>query len=115
MGGRALKKAFTRRYTKEEFEAVSQELLTKIRKTFDRADVPLYYHNKETFGDIDIIVDMNGFKEDIREFKGVVMDKLIYAILGISVVALDDWVFTVYCIDRGNWFWKIVQFPSTTL
>jgi len=71
MGGNALKKAHTRRYTKEEFEVVSQELLAKIRRTFDRADVPLYYHNKETFGDIDIIVDMNGFKEDIMNYISV--------------------------------------------
>jgi hypothetical protein len=57
MGGRALKNTFTRRYTKQEFEDVSAELLETIRASFDRADTPLYYHNKETFGDIDIIVD----------------------------------------------------------
>jgi hypothetical protein len=58
MGGRALKKAFTRRYSKQEFETVSAELIDKIKNTFDRVATPLYYHNKETFGDIDLIVDM---------------------------------------------------------
>lgn len=62
MGGRALKTAFTRRYSKQEFETVSKELLETIRDTFKRADTPLYYHNKETFGDIDIIVDMGNSK-----------------------------------------------------
>ena len=57
MGGRALKNTYTRRYSKQEFETVSNELLDKIKVTFDRANTPLYYHNKETFGDIDIIVD----------------------------------------------------------
>jgi len=59
MGGRALKNTYTRRYSKQEFETVSKELIDIIEKTFKRAATPLYYHNKETFGDIDIIVDMN--------------------------------------------------------
>jgi len=56
MGGRALKNTFTRRYSKVEFETVSKELIDIIEKTFVKAATPLYYHNKETFGDIDIIV-----------------------------------------------------------
>lgn len=71
MGGRALKgkDTFTRRYSKVEFEEVSKELLETIRKTFNRADTPLYYHNKETFGDIDIIVDMKSNKVvNIRDY-----------------------------------------------
>jgi len=58
MGGRALKNTFTRRYTKEEFDSVSKELVETLELTFNRAATPLFYHNKETFGDIDIIVDM---------------------------------------------------------
>jgi hypothetical protein len=57
MGGRALKKAFTRRYSREEFDTVSKELIDIIKVTFDRACTPLFFNNKETFGDIDIIVD----------------------------------------------------------
>lgn len=58
MGGKALKIAYTRRYSKEEFETVSKELINKIEETFKRVATPLYYHNKETFGDIDLIVDI---------------------------------------------------------
>jgi len=69
MGGRALKNTYTRRYSKQEFETISKELLEKIRETFLKADTPLYYHNKETFGDIDIIVSV--FEEemvDVRDY-----------------------------------------------
>jgi hypothetical protein len=59
MGGKALKNTFTRRYSKVEFDMVSQELLKVLRGTFDSANIPLYYKNKETFGDIDIIVNID--------------------------------------------------------
>ena len=57
MGGRALKSVETRRYSREEFDTVSKELIDILQLRFDRAIVPLFYKNKETFGDIDIIVD----------------------------------------------------------
>ena len=60
MGGRALKNTYTRRYSKQEFETVSKELIDIIEQRYARAATPLYYHNKETFGDIDIIVDIDG-------------------------------------------------------
>tara|TARA_R110000796_G_scaffold215732_3_gene331756 strand:+ start:462 stop:1472 length:1011 start_codon:yes stop_codon:yes gene_type:complete len=58
MGGRALKTAFTRRYSKQEFDTVSKELIDIIEKTYTKACTPLFYNKKETFGDIDIIVSV---------------------------------------------------------
>ena len=60
MGGRALRNTFTRRYTKKEFTKVSANLNRIIRRTFDACEVPRYYHTKETFGDIDILVSLEG-------------------------------------------------------
>tara|TARA_R110000824_G_scaffold291588_4_gene480108 strand:+ start:8517 stop:9557 length:1041 start_codon:yes stop_codon:yes gene_type:complete len=60
MGGRALKSVETRRYSREEFDTVSKELIDTLQRKFDRATIPLFYNNKETFGDIDIIVDTKG-------------------------------------------------------
>lgn len=57
MGGRALKKTFTRRYSRVEFDKVSKELINILEKTFVKAETPLFFRNKETFGDIDIIVN----------------------------------------------------------
>jgi len=68
MGGRALKNTETRRYSKTEFTKGSTQLLRTLRRFFDRADVPRYYHNKETFGDIDIILSMKNYKGNMREF-----------------------------------------------
>jgi hypothetical protein len=59
MGGRALKNTYIRRYTREEFDSVSKELVDIIEKIFDKAAIPLFYHEKETFGDIDIIVNID--------------------------------------------------------
>lgn len=58
MGGLALKNTFTRRYERHEFETVSQELVDILSKTFERAEIPMYFSSKESFGDIDIIVSM---------------------------------------------------------
>jgi len=58
MGGRALKTAFTRRYSREEFDTVSRELIDIIEKTYVKACTPLFFNKKETFGDIDIIVSV---------------------------------------------------------
>lgn len=73
MGGRALKSVETRRYSREEFDRVSKELIDILQLRFDRASVPLFYNNKETFGDIDIIVDTKctstlNFDDSIRKF-----------------------------------------------
>lgn len=56
MGGRALKNTFTRRYQRAEFDELSKELLEKLNKDFPKAAIPLFYKNKESFGDIDILV-----------------------------------------------------------
>jgi hypothetical protein len=36
--------------------------------TFDKYDVPRFYHKKETFGDIDIIVSMESFNQNMNEY-----------------------------------------------
>lgn len=70
MGGGALKKLpkgkETRRYQKEEFDTLSNVLLPKIRKVFNtEAELVESYRNKETFGDMDILVLNNGLGIDI--------------------------------------------------
>lgn len=56
MGGRALKNTFTRRYERKEFEAIQLEIYPKLEKFFPELGMPLYFKNKESFGDIDIVV-----------------------------------------------------------
>lgn len=68
MGGLALKKAHTRRYERAEFDIISVELLDIIKKDFKRVAMPLFYKNKKSFGDADIIVSMEGFKGVVRDY-----------------------------------------------
>jgi hypothetical protein len=66
MGGRALKNTFTRRYSRDEFEAAKIELLPRFEKHFEQVTIPRFFANKETFGDIDVLCQVRG-NEDIRE------------------------------------------------
>lgn len=68
MGGRALKNTKTRRYKREEYDSLESKLLKKFNQDFDKADTPRFYHNKKSFGDMDILVSMDGFNKDIREY-----------------------------------------------
>ncbi len=56
MGGLALKNAFTRRYEREEFDEINIELHRILTKTFDRVATPLFYKNKKSFGDADLVI-----------------------------------------------------------
>jgi hypothetical protein len=74
MGGLATQAAGTRRYQKEEFYKLAAELLPKIEKAFNtKAVLTLSYRNKESFGDMDILVlndgnpKMTNAKEIIQE------------------------------------------------
>jgi hypothetical protein len=68
MGGLALKNTFTRRYEREEFEQLSKELMAKLKDTFKRVEMPLFYKNKQSFGDADIILSMEDFNGNMRTY-----------------------------------------------
>ena len=68
MGGLALKNTPTRRYERAEFDVISVELLDILRQDFKRVAMPLFYKNKKSFGDADIIVSMEGFTRNVRDY-----------------------------------------------
>ena len=68
MGGLALKNTFTRRYEREEFNELTEDLLGLLSNTFKRVAMPLFYKNKPSFGDADILVSMEGFKRNMRTY-----------------------------------------------
>ena len=68
MGGLALKNTFTRRYERAEFDELSQDLLGTLSNTFKRVAMPLFYKNKLSFGDADIILSMEGFDGNMRTY-----------------------------------------------
>src|ERR1035437_6729831 len=60
MGGNALKLVVTRRYERTEFEVITNELTSTLKQTFKRVEMPLFYRKKESFGDADYILSMEG-------------------------------------------------------
>lgn len=58
MGGNALLKynVETRRVNKTEFKDIENEIIPKLLTLFARAELVISYKNKETFGDMDILV-----------------------------------------------------------
>jgi hypothetical protein len=67
-GGLALKNTLTRRYTRQEFDDASADLLVILRQSFDMVEIPLFYSSKESFGDIDIILSMDGFDNKMDDY-----------------------------------------------
>jgi len=68
MGGRALKLTHTRRYQREEYNLLEQEVFNILGKTFKRYETPRFFASKESFGDMDLIVSMEGFNGNLRTY-----------------------------------------------
>lgn len=60
MGGKALKTVTTRRYTKAEIEEVINELIPLLELTASNVYAVKSFNQKETFGDLDILVEITG-------------------------------------------------------
>lgn len=58
MGGNALKNCFTRRYQKDEYNHLCNEVLEILLSSENiyKAVIPYSYRNKESFGDMDIVI-----------------------------------------------------------
>lgn len=72
MGGLALKNTFTRRYQRDEYDVLEQEVFKILGKTFKEFDTPRFFSSKESFGDMDLIVSMEGF--DVKEVRKYIED-----------------------------------------
>lgn len=69
MGGNCLKETFTRRYQADEFHALSKEVSEKLARLFpySRNEVLKAYRNKESFGDMDIVLCSENLPENYIE------------------------------------------------
>lgn len=65
MGGNALRNAETRRYEKQEYMDLCKEVSAKLDSLFPfiRHDVIKSYKNKESFGDMDIIIEVSNLPD----------------------------------------------------
>lgn len=88
MGGLAIKNAFTRRYQKDEFDAVLPTIIEKAKKLFSDAKSTTYFKSKESFGDADILclvdkpmdnIDIKQWIIDEFQSKEVVQNSHVYS------------------------------------
>ncbi len=87
MGGLAIKNAFTRRYSKEEFENIIPDILEKARRIFPEAVSTQAYRDKDSFGDADILclsdgsvnIDIKQWIYDTFQSKEVVQNTTVYS------------------------------------
>lgn len=68
MGGLALKNTFTRRYQRDEYDLLEQEVFAILSETFKEYFTPRFFASKESFGDMDLIVSMEGFNQNVRTY-----------------------------------------------
>lgn len=68
MGGLALKNTHTRRYERAEFDVISVEIMDILKKDFKRVIMPLFYKNKKSFGDADLLVSSEDVNFNIRDY-----------------------------------------------
>lgn len=66
MGGNAIKTVTLRRLTKDEFEPYTKEVVDKLLTKFSYVSPLKYYRNKQSFGDLDLILKMS---EDVSHEK----------------------------------------------
>lgn len=70
MGGNALTSGLTRRYCSDEFYLLAEEIVGKLNEDFpnSRCEVLKAYRNKETFGDMDIIIESDNLNINLIEY-----------------------------------------------
>ena len=68
MGGKALKSVQTIRINKGQFDSISNKICERLKDNFTLIGIPTFYRNKETFGDIDILVSTTNINLDIRKY-----------------------------------------------
>ena len=87
MGGLAIKNAYTRRYSKQEYNEILPEIIEKAKTLFTDARDTRYYFSKESFGDADILclvdkpinIDIVQWIYDTFESKEVVQNSSVYS------------------------------------
>lgn len=75
MGGKALKKVETRRYNLEEYKETSSFIISELKKILLYSvisDIP-YLREKETFGDLDVLVSFNT-STDIQSIMQIILN-----------------------------------------
>ena len=70
MGGNALKGVTTRRYQRDEYLALEQEVLDTLRRDFPgrRIEAIKAYRQKESFGDMDVLLESDNLQVNLSKY-----------------------------------------------
>jgi hypothetical protein len=87
MGGQAIKNAYTRRYSRKEYDKIIPKIIQKAKKLFSDATDTNFYFDKESFGDADVLclvdkpidVDITKWIYDEFNSKEVVKNSHVYS------------------------------------
>ena len=92
MGGKALTQVYTRRYSREEFYLLYDELKPKLQKAFNtQTALVISYKTKSSFGDMDILLLNSGNTPTPDEINKILIEEF-----GASQIARNS---TIYSFD----------------
>ena len=117
MGGLAIKNAYTRRYSRKEYDAILPEILEKAKKLFSDATDTKFYFEKESFGDADILClvdkpisdDITDWIYEEFESKEVVKNTSVYSFEYKELQV--DFILT----PKRNWETSLIYFSFNDL
>ncbi len=125
MGGNALKSVYTRRYQKEEFDQLVNEVVSKLKEKQFVCQPTISYRDKDSFGDLDILIlktiTMGEFMPIVKElfkpqeeYRNSDCYSIDYKELQIDfiLVAPEEWETSVTYLsynDLGNFMGRIAR------
>jgi len=115
MGGNALK-VHTRRYEKDEYLKIMSDVLRMLANYDIEAVIPDSYSNKETFGDLDVLIKSSTVKTDIMEIINYLFNpNEIYNNNNVKSFDFREFQIDFILVGDENWVTSINYFSFNDL
>ena len=115
MGGNALSVP-TRRYEKEEYLNILTDISTKLFNLNIISEVPAWYFNKETFGDLDILIKSSTIDGDINKIiQKVFQPNEVYNNSHVKSFDYKEFQIDFILVSDENWDTSINYFSYNDL
>ena len=115
MGGNALN-IETRRYEKKEFYEIMLEVGAMLSSKGIESDVPAWYRNKETFGDLDVLIRSSTVEGDILDvINEVFKPNEIYNNNNVKSFDYKDFQIDFILVGDENWETSMFYFSYNDL
>lgn len=115
MGGNALSVP-TRRYEKQEYLNILNEVRVKLSYLGIESEVPAWYTNKETFGDLDILIKSSTIEGDINEIiQEIFQPNEVYHNSHVKSFDFKEFQIDFILVGDDNWETSILYFSFNDL